>query len=140
MVFDVTILGSGSATPTLNRGTSSQAINVLERHFLFDCGEGTQVQLRRYKVKFQRINHIFISHLHGDHYLGLVGYISSLHLLGRKNPIHIYGPEPLEEIVRLQLKAGHSHLNFELIFHPLTSKESELIFEDKLVEVLYDTP
>ncbi len=135
MKFEVTILGCGSATPTLVRNSTAQYVNVLERHFLIDCGEGTQIQLRKNNVRFQRINHIFISHLHGDHYLGLVGLISTLHLLGRKQKLYVYGPNPLGDIIIGNLKASQSYLSFELEFVPLESKESQLIFEDNLIEI-----
>ncbi|MFT7612240.1 MAG: ribonuclease Z [Parvicellaceae bacterium] len=135
MKFEVTILGSGSATPTLARSASGQYLNVLERHLLIDCGEGTQVQLRKYKAKFQKINHIFISHLHGDHFFGLVGFLSSQHLLGRTNPIHIYGPAPLKEVLTVTFKASQTYLNFEFVFHELDFKNRTLIMEDRLIEV-----
>ena len=83
--FDLLILGSSAATPTSHRNPTSQLLNIAERFFLIDCGEGTQMQLRKYKARFQSVNHIFISHLHGDHFLGLPGFIASMHLLGRKN-------------------------------------------------------
>ena len=92
MPFKLTILGSGSAIPTETNKPTAQLLNVNERFFLIDCGEGTQIQLRKYKINLQRINHVFISHLHGDHYLGLIGLLSSFHLLGRKKPINIYAP------------------------------------------------
>lgn len=135
MIFKINILGCGSATPTLRRNPSAQVINVLERHFLIDCAEGTQLQMRRYGIKFQKINHIFISHLHGDHYLGLIGFISTLHLLGRTKELHIYGPEALGDIIFGQLKASKSYLSFHIEFHPLTSKNSELIYEDDKVTI-----
>lgn len=103
--------------------------------FLIDCGEGTQVQLRKSKVKFSRINHIFISHLHGDHFFGLPGLISTFRLLGRKKKMHIYGPKGIKEAITLLLKLGDSWTNFPLVFHELTSKETELIYEDDKVSV-----
>jgi ribonuclease Z len=103
--------------------------------FLIDCGEGTQVQLRRNKVKFSRIKHIFISHLHGDHYFGLVGLISTFRLLTREADLHIYAPKGLKEVITMQMKLSDSWTNYKLIFHELTSKESELIYEDDKVEV-----
>jgi ribonuclease Z len=103
--------------------------------FLVDCGEGTQVQLRRHKVKFSRINHIFISHLHGDHFFGLPGLISTFRLLGREKEMHIYGPKGIKEAITLLLKLGDSWTNYPLLFHELTSKESELIYEDAKVSV-----
>ena len=96
--FALTILGSSSALPTSQRYPTAQLLNVHERFFLIDCGEGTQMQLRRYRLKMQRIDHIFISHLHGDHYLGLVGLLFTMNLLGRNNALHVYGPASLKEI------------------------------------------
>src|SRR5579863_10279704 len=104
MKFEVTILGSSSATPIYNRNPTSQALNINERLYLIDCGEGTQQQMLKFDVKASRIDYIFISHLHGDHYLGLVGLLSSLHLNGRKKALKIFGPENLKTIVDMQLK------------------------------------
>lgn len=103
--------------------------------FLIDCGEGTQVQLRKNKMKFSRINHIFISHLHGDHFFGLPGLISTFRLLGRDKEMHIYGPKGIKEAITLVLKLGDSWTNYLLIFHELTSKEPQIIFEDNKVSV-----
>ena len=103
--------------------------------FLIDCGEGTQVQLRKYRVKFSRINHIFISHLHGDHFFGLPGLISTFRLLGREKPLHVYGPKGIKEAVTLFLKLGDSWTNYPLIFHELDAKESEVVFEDEIIRV-----
>lgn len=135
MKFELTILGASSATPTSNRNPTAQVLNVLERFFLIDCGEGTQMQLRKYKIKFQRINHIFISHLHGDHYFGLMGLLSSMHLLGRQNELHLYAPAPLKEIIDIQLKYSETQLNYPLIFHSLNFDSKTLLFEDDLVKV-----
>lgn len=135
MKFEVTILGCGSATPTLVRNPTSQVVNVMGRHILLDCGEGTQIQLRKSKISFQKIDHIFISHLHGDHYLGLVGLVSSFHLLGRTKELNIYAPKGLKEIVVSQLNASDTYLNYYINFIELESKKSELIFEDKIIEV-----
>ncbi|WP_412984802.1 ribonuclease Z [Pontimicrobium sp. IMCC45349] len=131
----ITILGCHSATPRINTHPTSQVLEMRNHIFLIDCGEGTQVQLRRYKVKFSRIKHIFISHLHGDHYFGLVGFISTLRLLTREADLHIYAPKGLKEVITLQMKLSDSWTNFKLIFHELTSTESELIYEDDKVEV-----
>jgi ribonuclease Z len=103
--------------------------------FLIDCGEGTQVQLRKQKIKFSRINHIFISHLHGDHFFGLPGLISTFRLLGRDKELHIYGPKGIKEGITLLLKLGDSWTNYPLIFHELTSKEPITVFEDDKVTV-----
>ncbi|MCL4139190.1 UNVERIFIED_CONTAM: hypothetical protein GTU68_063573 [Idotea baltica] len=103
--------------------------------FLIDCGEGTQVQLRKHKIKFSRINHIFISHLHGDHFFGLPGLISTFRLLGRDTEMHIYGPKGIKEAITLLLKLGDSWTNYTLCFHELTSRKNEFIFEDDKVSV-----
>ena len=131
----LTILGCYSATPRTNTNPTSQVLEINNHMFLIDCGEGTQVELRRNKVKFSRIKHIFISHLHGDHYFGLVGLISTFRLLTRETDLHIYAPKGLKEVITLQMKLADSWTNYKLIFHELNSKESELIFEDDRVEV-----
>jgi len=131
----LTILGCYSATPRINTHPTSQILEIRNHIFLIDCGEGTQVQLRRNKVKFNRIKHVFISHLHGDHYFGLVGLISTFRLLTRETDLHIYGPKGLKEVITLQMKLSGSWTNYKLIFHELTSKTSELIYEDDKVEV-----
>ncbi len=133
--FELTILGSSSATPTSTRNPTAQLLNIAERFFLIDCGEATQIQLRRYKIKFQRINHIFISHLHGDHYLGLIGLLSSMHLLGRTVDMHIYCPPELEEIINVHFKYSLTNLKFNIIYHPHKYISNDLIFEDKKVQV-----
>lgn len=131
----LTVLGCHSATPRVNAHPTSQYLEIKNHNFLIDCGEGTQVQLRKYGVKFSKIKHIFISHLHGDHFFGLVGLVSTFRLLNRETELHIYGPKGLKEIITLQLKLSKSWTNYLLIFHELNSKESELIFEDEKVEV-----
>ena len=131
----LTILGCHSATPRVNAHPTSQVLEIRNHLFLIDCGEGTQVQLRKHKVKFSRIKHIFISHLHGDHYFGLAGLISTFRLLTREADLHIYGPKGLKEVITLQMKLADSWTNYQLIFHELSSKKSELIFEDDKVEV-----
>lgn len=133
--FELTILGCGAATPTLRRGSTAQLLNLHDRFLLIDCGEGTQLSLRKNRLKFQRINHIFISHLHGDHYLGLPGLVSSMHLLGRKNPLHIYCPAPLEEIMEMNMKYSDTFLNFEVIFHHHSTDGLHLILDEKQFEV-----
>ncbi|MFV9551154.1 ribonuclease Z [Algibacter sp. PT7-4] len=131
----LSILGCYSATPRTLNNTTSQVLEINNHMFLIDCGEGTQVQLRKHKIKFNRIKHIFISHLHGDHFFGLVGLISTFRLLTRETDLHIYGPKGIKEIVTLQMKLADSWTNYNLYFHELTSKKSELIFEDDKVEV-----
>ena len=133
--FELNILGCGSATPTANQNPTAQLLNMAERFFLIDCGEGTQRQLRRMKLRMGKINHIFISHLHGDHYFGLIGLISTYHLMSRKNTLHVYGPSALEEILNLQMRCSNTELGFKLQFHPTQADGVNLIFEDKKVEV-----
>lgn len=135
MSFYVQFLGTGSALPTVNHNPTSQYIFCQNRHFLIDCGEGTQIQLRRRSIKIQKLDAIFISHLHGDHYFGLVGLLSSMHLLGRVKAIAIYGPELLEKIVRLQLEIGGASLGFEMNFHKIDDKFEGQIYEDKVIEI-----
>lgn len=135
MSLSLTILGCHSATPRTFAHPTSQYLDINNRRFLIDCGEGTQVQLRKYKIKFSAINHIFISHLHGDHFFGLIGLISTLGLLNHKNDLHIYAPTGLKEIITLQLRTSNSWPQFKIIYHELTSSNSELIFEDDKVEV-----
>lgn len=135
MSIKLTILGCHSATPRVNSHTTSQFLEINNHHFLIDCGEGTQVQLRKYKVKFSKIEYIFISHLHGDHFFGLVGFVATLGLLNREKPLHIYGPKGIKEIIVLQLKLSKSWTNFPLVFHELSSRKSEVIFEDDKVIV-----
>ncbi|MCR9227573.1 MAG: ribonuclease Z [Flavobacteriaceae bacterium] len=131
----LTVLGCYAATPRTFTNPTSQVLEIKNHLFLIDCGEGTQVQLRKYKVKFSRINHIFISHLHGDHFFGLPGLISTFRLLGRDKELHIYGPKGIKQAITLFLKLGDSWTNYPLVFHELESKESELIFEDDKVRV-----
>jgi ribonuclease Z len=136
MAFELTILGSSSALPTSERYPTAQVLNASGRFFLIDCGEGTQIQIRRQKIAFGKIRHIFISHLHGDHYYGLIGLISTFNLLGIKNDLHIYSPTQLREILQPQLNLLKAGLQFNIIFHPLNFKKPELIFEDKVIEVI----
>jgi ribonuclease Z len=133
--FELTILGCSSATPTSTRNPTAQLLNVAERFFLIDCGEATQIQLRKYKLKFQKINHIFISHLHGDHYLGLMGLLSSMHLLGRTNDLQLYCPPELREILETQFKHSQTYLKYKIVYHPHRYIADDLIFEDNKVEV-----
>ena len=135
MSFRVTILGSNSAIPTTKRKPTAQLLNVAERFLLIDCGEGTQMQLRKYKIKMQRISHVFISHLHGDHYFGLIGLISTMHLLGRKKELHVYADPQLKEIIMIQLEASKTELAYPLFFHPLDYKNLKLLFEDEKIQV-----
>ena len=131
----LTILGCYSATPRTNTNPTAQVLEIRNHLFLIDCGEGTQVQLRRLKIKFSRIRHVFISHLHGDHFFGLVGLISTFRLLGREADLNIYGPKGIKKAITLQLKLGKSWTNFPLLFHELKSNKSQLIFEDEKITV-----
>jgi ribonuclease Z len=135
MSIHLTILGCHSATPRVNAHPTSQYLEINNNHFLIDCGEGTQRQMRKYKVGFSKINHIFISHLHGDHFYGLVGLLSTYGILSREKDLHVYGPKGIKEVTLLQLKVSKSHAKYPIIFHELSSKESELIFEDEKVLV-----
>ncbi|MEO9481767.1 MAG: ribonuclease Z [Maribacter dokdonensis] len=131
----LTVLGCYAATPRTLTNPTSQVLEINNQVVLIDCGEGTQVELRRHKIKFSRINHIFISHLHGDHFFGLPGFISTMRLLGREKALHVYGPKGIKEAITLLLKLGDSWTNYPLLFHELTSKEQELIFEDEKISV-----
>lgn len=121
-MFGVTILGNNSALPAYDRHPTAQAITLNEQLFLIDCGEGTQMQLAKYKVKRGRINHIFISHLHGDHYFGLIGLLTSMGLLGREQDLHLYGPSQLKDIIQLQLDVAATTLPYQLHFYPLENE------------------
>ncbi|RXR17277.1 ribonuclease Z [Flavobacterium amnicola] len=133
--MQLTILGCYAATPRTFTNPTSQVLEINNRLFLIDCGEGTQVQLRKNKVKFSAINHIFISHLHGDHFYGLIGLISTFNLLSRNNPLTVYGPVGIKEIIKLQLKLSNSWPQYDLQFVELSSNQSEVIFEDDKVLV-----
>jgi ribonuclease Z len=135
MSFTLTILGSSSALPTSVRNLTAHVLNVDERFFLIDCGEGTQLQLRKYKAKFGKLNHIFISHLHGDHVFGLPGLISTLNLLGRETDLHIFSPPNLEKILNPLLNTFIAKNTFRIIYHPLDTKNYQLIFEDNKITV-----
>jgi ribonuclease Z len=133
--MNLTILGCYAATPRTITNPTSQVLEIRNRLFLIDCGEGTQVQLRKNKIKFSKINQVFISHLHGDHFFGLIGLISTFALLNRTTDLHIYGPKGIKEIINLQLRLSNSWTKYDLYFHELESKESETIFEDDKVIV-----
>ena len=131
----LTIIGCYSATPRISAHTTSQVLESRGHTFLIDCGEGTQMKLRKHKVKFNQIKHIFISHLHGDHCFGLIGLISTFRLLNREADLHVYGPKGIKELIMLQMKLSKAWIDFNLIFHELKSIGSELIFEDDKIEV-----
>lgn len=133
--MNLTILGCYAATPRTFTNPTAQILDIKNRLFLIDCGEGTQVQLRKNKIKFSKINHIFISHLHGDHFFGLIGLISTFTLLGRNTDLHIHGPKGIKEIIKLQLKLSNSWPTFNLHFNELEAKESVVVYEDEKVIV-----
>lgn len=135
MKFEVTILGSSSATPVYNRNPTAQLLNCNEKFYLIDCGEGTQQQLIKYGLKASKIDHVFISHLHGDHYFGLVGLLSSMHLNGRTKPMKIFGPEPLLEILNLQFKHSDTDLKFPIEFTATQADSPVCIYENQDLSV-----
>lgn len=137
MSFFVTILGSGSAVPTADRNPSSQYIQCSSRTILIDCGEGTQMQFRKFGLKFQKVDLILISHLHGDHYFGLVGLLSTMHMMGRTRAIQIYGPIGLKDIVEIQLHAAGSRLAFDVNIEEVEQGSNGVLFEDTKIKINY---
>ncbi len=135
MGYDLLILGAASATPTSQQYTTSQLLTMREQLFLLDCGEGAQQQLRKHKVKTSRIHHIFITHMHGDHYFGLIGLISSFHLQRRSKPLYIYGPAALENVIQTLLKASKTNLSYPLHFHATDPNAPEVILDNEKVTV-----
>jgi ribonuclease Z len=135
MTFKVIVFGCGAATPTLNHHPSSQVVNLHDKLFMVDCGEGTQLQCRKFGFGFQKISAIFISHLHGDHYLGLIGLMSSMHLLGRKQKLLLFGPPALEELIRINLELSETRLDYEVVFQPTSDQGMQMIHEDHTLEV-----
>ncbi len=134
-IFEVHILGCGSALPTTRHNASSQVVRIGNRQYMIDCGEGTQLQLRRSHVHFSFINHVFISHLHGDHCFGLIGMISSFGLLGRTTPLHIYADKMLRILMKGQLEFFCKELKYQVIFHDIDATEHALIYEDSNITV-----
>ncbi len=133
--FEVNILGCGSALPTTRHYPSSQVVNIREKLFMIDCGEGSQTQLRRSRLKFSRLNHIFISHLHGDHCFGLIGLLSTFGLLGRTAAMHIYSPSDLEALMQPQLDFYCKGMDYKVVFHPFETQKSSLLYDDRSVSV-----
>ncbi|MCX8080879.1 MAG: ribonuclease Z [Bacteroidia bacterium] len=133
--FEVTVLGTSSATPAYGRMPSAQVVNFHQRVFLIDCGEGVQLQLRKYHFSIQKIERIFISHLHGDHFFGLFGLLGSMQLLGRKKELYLYAPEPLKDILSQIWAVSDTKLEFELIFNPLAGSSSWCVFEDDQISI-----
>jgi ribonuclease Z len=135
VTFQVKILGANGAMPAYGRNHSAQLLTLHTHTFLIDCGEGTQLQLNRFNCKPQKISHLFISHLHGDHYFGLMGLLSSMHLQKRTTPLHLFGPQGLREIIALQLRYSESVLNYPLIFHETQPHHPQHLLDTKSVEV-----
>lgn len=133
--FNVYILGCGSALPTLRHFASSQVIEIRGKFFMVDCGEGTQIQLRKTKVNFTKIGAIFISHLHGDHCFGLIGLISTFGMLGRTAPLHVYAPKELQPLLNLQLQMFCEGLEYQVVFHGVNPLLKEMVYEDKSLTV-----
>jgi len=130
VTFELTILGSSSAVPTSKRNLTAHVLNVHERFFLIDCGEGTQLQLRKNNIRFGKIDHIFISHLHGDHIFGLFGLISTFNLLNRKNDLHIYAYQEIEKILESHIAYFERNMSYKLVYHFFNPKKNELVFEN----------
>lgn len=133
--FELHILGCGSALPTTRHFASSQVVNVRDKLYMIDCGEGAQLQFRKSRLKFSRLNHIFISHLHGDHCFGLWGLISTLNLLGRTAELHIYSPKGLEALMAPTLDFFCRQMTYKVLFHEFDTKTSGMIYEDRSLTV-----
>lgn len=133
--FEITILGCGSALPTLRHNASAQIVNIHEKYFLVDCGEGTQVELRRQRIHLNRMYCILLTHLHGDHCFGLMGLLSTLGLLGRTAPMHIYGPEDCEKVFGPMLDYFCPNNPYEIVFHAVNTKEPQVIYEDHTLTI-----
>jgi ribonuclease Z len=137
-MFAVTILGNNSAVPAFDRHPTSQVVTLDGNNYLVDCGEGTQIQLINYKIRRSKISHIFISHLHGDHYFGLIGLINSFSLLSRLQELHVFGPSQLKEIIELQLKVADTRLTYDLHIHAITG-QATLLETEKLTVKCFRT-
>lgn len=137
-MFGLTILGNNSAVPAYDRHPTAQVVTLNEQLFLIDCGEGTQMQIARYRIRHSKIGHIFISHLHGDHYFGLIGLLTSMGLLGREHPLNLYAPPQLIDIINLQLGVANTVLPFQLVFHPL-EKEGIILDHQKFSVSCFET-
>jgi len=133
--FKIHILGCGSALPTLHHNASSQIVEIREKLFMIDCGEGTQMQLRKSKIRFTKISAVFISHLHGDHCFGLIGMISTFGMLGRTATLHVYAPADFGPILQQQIDFFCSGLEFKVEFHPVDTSKSQVIYEDRSLTI-----
>lgn len=137
--FEVTVLGCGSALPTVKHNGSGMVVNIREKYFLVDCAEGTQVELRRNHIHLNRLFNVFITHLHGDHCFGLMGLISTLGLLGRTAPLHVYGPQDIETLFQPLIDYHCNGMTYEVVFHPIDTHQNVCIYEDKSLQV-YSIP
>ena len=135
MEFSITILGINSAKPAYNRNQTSQLIHHHLEDYLIDCGEGTQLQLVKFQKKMGKINHIFISHLHGDHYFGLIGLLSTMNMSHRETPLHVYAPAELEEIILLQNKISGTRYYYPFLFHAIDTTKNQVIYENDYLTV-----
>lgn len=135
MSFSVTVIGSNSAIPAHGRHPSAQIVSINDRAYMIDCGEGSQMRFAEFGIKWMRVNQIFISHLHGDHYFGLIGVLSTFHLMRRNRPLDIFSPPGLEAIIRLQLEVGQTELNYPLLFHELDPKQGQQIYVNDDISV-----
>ncbi|SHJ63193.1 ribonuclease Z [Hymenobacter daecheongensis DSM 21074] len=135
MEFELKILGSASATPFLNRHQTAQVLTVGTHSYLIDCGEGTQRRLMEHKVRHQRLSTMFISHLHGDHFFGLFGLLGTMHLQGRTEPVHLFGPAGLDEVLTTQFRHSHTQLSFPLEFTAVDPEQHALVYQDRYVTV-----
>lgn len=133
--FRVHILGCGSALPTMRHFASSQVVEIRGKQFMIDCGEGTQIQLRRSRIRFTKIGHVFISHLHGDHCFGLIGMISTFGMLGRTAPLHVFAPAALEPMLKAQMDMFCFGLEYRVEFHPVDTTQQAVIYEDRSLTV-----
>lgn len=135
MIFELTILGSNAAIPAYNRHPTAQLLQIDQHYFLIDCGEGTQMQLSKFKIRYNRIGYIFISHLHGDHYLGLVGLLSTMHLHKRSEDLYLYGPKGLSDMISLQLKYSDTRLNYRIHFQEIDTEMGQVVLENEWLTV-----
>ena len=133
--FKIHILGCGSATPTLKHFPSSQIVEVRGKLFMIDCAEGTQLQIRRTRIAFTKIQAVFISHIHGDHCFGLIGMISTFGLLGRTAPLHVYAPAALEDMLNKQIELFCNDLGYDVVFHAIDTKQNKVIYDDRSITV-----
>lgn len=135
-MITLTILGNNSALPAYDRSPTAQLVEIRDQMFMIDCGEGTQMQMQKHQIGWKKINHIFISHLHGDHYFGLVGFLTTMNLLGRTTELHLYGPPELKSILFHQIRVGGGNLAYPFKFHPIKNTgEAKVLFEDKHCKV-----